>query len=168
MKENNSNEKNDIIEETKKQILKNSIVAIVIILCLIAIFITYSIVQDSMFSRPWQAITMILVIASIVFFEIAYKKDSGIIAINGIEILALSCFTLTIDYMKSRFNIDIKIYIIISTIIFLVYFLLKTMIIYTSGRKKELKSFSDIAEIVKEDTPKKIKAVKHKKENKND
>lgn len=168
MKENNSNEKNVIIEETKKQILKNSIVAILIILYLLVTFITYSVIQDNIFSRPWQVITMILVITSIVFFEIAYKKDSGIIAINGIEVLVLAFFTLTMSYIKSRFNIDIKICIIICSIIFLVYFLLKTMIIYTSGRKKELKSYSDIAEIVKEDMPKKIKAIKHKKENKND
>lgn len=161
--ENDSSKKDTIIKETKKQILKNSIIAIIILLFLIATFVTYSIVQDRMFSRPWQAITMILVITSIVFFEIAYKKDRGTIAINGIEVLVLACFSLTIEYIKSRFNIDIKIYIVVSSVIFLVYFLLKTMIIYTSGRKKELESFSDISEIVKEDMPKKVEAIKRKK-----
>ena len=42
-------------------------------------------------------------------------------------------------------------------------YLLKMMIIYTSGRKKQLNSLSDIAEIVKEDEPTKKTATKRKK-----
>ena len=163
MKEKKSKEKNPIIENTRGQIIRNSIIAIAIISCFIGIFVAYSIMQDDMFSRIWQVITMALLGIAIVFFEIAYKKDSGMIAINGIEILILACFTLTVQYIEIRLNIDVKLYTIIAGTVFIVYCFLKIFIMYTVGRKKVLNSLSDISDIVKEDTPKKKKAVKHKK-----
>ena len=163
MKEKEPNEKNPIMEEVKKIMIKNSIIAGLIIICFVSVFVAYSIMQDALFSRIWQAITMLLLVISIAFFEIAYKKDSGKIAINGIEFLLLACFALTIEYIKTRFKVDTKIYIVIWSIIFLLYYLLKMMIIYTSGRKKQLNSLSDIAEIVKEDEPTKKTATKRKK-----
>ena len=163
MKEKKSKEKDEIMENTKKQILKTSIAAGIILMCFIAIFVAYSILQDNLFSRIWQAITMALLVASIIIFEIAYKKDNGIIAISGIEVLVVACFTLTIEYIKIRFGIDVKIYTIIMGIVFVVYYLLKDFLIYTSGRKKVLNSLSDIPDIVKEDSPKKKQAVKRKK-----
>ena len=163
MKEKKQKEKNSIMEETKKKIIKNSIVAALILLSFVGIFVAYSVVQDNMFTRIWQGITMSLLVVSIVIFEFAYKKDSGTLALNGIEILVLACFALTIEYIKIRFNVEIKIYTIVFGVVFLVYYLLKTFIIYTSGRKQVLNSLSDIAEIVKEDKPKKKVAVKRKK-----
>lgn len=163
MKEKKPKEKNPIIEDTKKQILKNSIVAAIILLCFVGIFIAYSIIQDAIFSRVWQVLTMLLLGTAIVIFEIAYKKDNGIIAINGIEALLFACFVLTVQYIKVRFNIDVKLYTIIAGSVFLTYCFLKTFIMYTAGRKKVLNSLSDIADIVAEDAPKKKKATKHKK-----
>ncbi|MBR3162836.1 MAG: hypothetical protein IKF17_01880 [Clostridia bacterium] len=156
-------EKNPIMSETKKQILINGIFAVLIILSFIGIFVAYNFLKEGMFTRIWQYLTMIILGISIAIFEIAYKKDSGILAINGIEVLLLSCYILTLEYIKIRFGIDVKIYTIIAGIIFLVYFLFKTILIYTSGRKKLLKSLSDIADIVKEDAPKKKAATKRKK-----
>lgn len=163
MKEKKPKEKNPIMEDIKKIMLKNSIIAGIIIICFVGTFVSYSIMQDALFSRIWQAITMLILVASITFFEVAYKKDSGRIAINGIELLLLACFALTMEYIKTRFKVDIKIYTAIWCITFLLYYLLKMMIIYTSGRKKQLNSLSDIAEIVKEDEPTKKTAIKRKK-----
>lgn len=163
MKKNKSNEKNPIMESTKKQILKDGIIAILILLCFVGIFVVFSMLQDSIFSRTWQIITMAILFVSIIIFEIAYKKDNGIIAINGIEILVFACIALTLEYIKTRFGIDVKLFIIIAGCVYTVYYLLKVFIVYTSGRKKVLNSLSDIAEIVKEDEPKKKEAKKHYK-----
>lgn len=164
MKEKKSKEKNEIMTDTKKQIIKSGVIAVIIILCFAGMYVAYSIMQENLFTRAWQAITMILLGLSIIIFEIAYRKDSGILAINGIETLVLAFFTLTLEYIKIRFNIDVRLYVIIGGSVFLVYYLLKIFTIYTSGRKKVLNSLSDIADIVKEDKPNKKEAVKHKKE----
>lgn len=163
MKKDNSEDKNKIMSDTKKQIIKNSIVVLLIVLFFVGVFVTYSLIQDVMFSRIWQIVTMVLVFLSIVIFEIAYKKDDGMFAINGIEVLVFACFALTIEYIKTRFNINVKIYTVVACSVFIVYSVLKLFIIYISGRKKLLDSFSDIPEIVKDDTPKKKIAVKRKR-----
>lgn len=162
MKEKEPKEKNPIMEETKKQILKNGIVVAIIILGFIGMFVGYSILQDNMFSRIWQVITMLILGASIVIFEVAYKKDSGVLAITGIEILVFACYVLTVEYIKIRFSFEVKWYIVLAAIVFLLYFVFKIVVIYTSGRKKLLNSYSDIADIVKEEEPKKKKAVKRR------
>lgn len=163
MNNNESKENNPIMKDTKKLILKNSIVALLIILSCVGIYVVYSILQDSMFSRVWQGLTMLLLFLSIAIFEIAYKKDSGVLAINGIEILVFACYVLTLEYVKKRYGLNITLYVIIVCIAFVVYYLFKTFIIYTTGRKKVLNSLSDIADIVKEDEPKRKKAIKRKK-----
>ena len=163
MKDKESKENNQIMKDTKKIILKDCIVAVLIILGFVGIYVTYSILQDNIFSRAWQIITMLLLGISIVFFEIAYKKDSGVIAINGIEILLFACYVLTLEYIKTRYSINVKLYELISGAVFVIYYLFKIFVIYTTGRKKVLNSLSDIADIVKEDEPKRKKAIKRKK-----
>ena len=163
MKEENPKEKSEIMENTKKQILKTSIVAAIIFIFFLGIYMAFSILQDGMFSRIWQVVTMALLVVAIIVFEVAYKKDSGIIAISGIELFVLSCYTLTLEYIKTRFGLDVKIYNTLFCSIYVVYYVLKDFIMYTSGRKQVLNSLSDIADIVKEDSPKKKKAVKHNK-----
>ena len=102
MKEENPKEKSEIMENTKKQILKTSIVAAIIFIFFLGIYMAFSILQDGMFSRIWQVVTMALLVVAIIVFEVAYKKDSGIIAISGIELFVLSCYTLTLEYIKTR------------------------------------------------------------------
>lgn len=163
MKEKESKEKNIYMSDAKKSIIKNSIITILLIIGFVGIYIGYLKLQDAMFTRIWQIITMAILGCSIIIFEVAYKKDSGTIAINGIEVFIFACFVLTLEYIKTRFHIDVKMYVTIAGIIYGVYYILKAFVIYTNGRKKELNSFSDIAEIVKEEEPQKKEAVKRKK-----
>lgn len=98
---------------------------------------------------------MVLLAIAIVIFEIAYKKDSGRLAISGIEALVIACHTLSITYVVNLFNFEFKIYIIASSFIFAIYFVFKAIILYTKGRQEYLNSFSDISDILKEEPIKK-------------
>ena len=55
---------------------------------------------------------------------------------------------------------DFRLYLLFSSYAISAYFILKSIIIYTRGRKEYEKSFSDISEIVKKDEPKKKEATK--------
>lgn len=163
MKDNKPKEKNPIMEKTKKQIILNSIVALLIIISFVGIYVINIKAHDFITSRIWQAVTMLVLGISIVLFEIAYNKDNGLIAITGIEILFYACYILTVEYVTLRFNISFKLYILIVSLVFFIYYILKMIVIYTRGKKNILNSFSDIADIVKEDEPKKKEAVKRRK-----
>ena len=152
------------MDRANTRIFKNIVVAILILAYFVGIYLANKYLPADIFSRVLQVVTMVLLFISIIVFEIAYKKDSGILAITGIEILILACHALAIPYVLTVFGWDFHWYTTISGYVFAIYLVFKSIVIYTSGRKKYLHSFSDIAEIVKEDEPRKKEAVKRKVE----
>lgn len=157
-------EKKRILDKTNTKIFKNIIFAIFILLYFVGTYVAYLKLPEYVFSRALQVTTMVLLAIALIVFEIAYKKDSGLLALNGIEALVLACHALAIPYVLQVFKWQLTWYVTISGYVFAIYFVFKSIVIYTSGRKKYLHSFSDIADIVKEEEPKKKKAVKRNKE----
>ena len=80
----------------------------------------------------------------------------------SIEILVLASHTLSTAYIVKAQNLDLANYILVSSYIFSIYYLLKAIFIYTKERKEYLNSLSDIKEIV-ENTPTKKEATKKSK-----
>ncbi len=68
-------------------------------------------------------------------------------------------------HMITLLKYDFKSYMLISSGIVVIYYVLKVIIIYTKDKKEYLKGLSDISKIVKEDEPIKKKL---KKEDKNE
>ena len=108
--------------------------------------------------------SFIFLILSIIIFEVSYKKDNDEIALNGIEFLVLSIYSLLIQYIPKRLKIDENMYALAGTYIFLIYYGIKNIIIYTKEKKKELDNLSDIKEIVKDEPIKKETKRKNKAE----
>lgn len=100
-----------------------------------------------------QVFSGAFLVLGILALEKAYKKDSGEVAITGIELLALSIHSLSIMHMITLLKYDFKSYMLISSGIVVIYYVLKVIIIYTKDKKEYLKGLSDISKIVKEDEP---------------
>ena len=139
----------------RKRISENLIIAIAITLYFFVINFAFMRADEKLIYNGVKILSLIVLFLSIAIFEIAYHKDSGEIAINGIEILVLSLNTLLSWNIIYKYNISVKTYIIYSCLVFIIYYILKSMIIYTSERKKYLRSLSDIHEIVKKEPMKK-------------
>ena len=103
---------------------------------------------------------IMLIIISIVMFEVAYKKSKKEIMIIGIEIIALAIHTLLLGRTSQE---DGKLYILSTSYIWPTYYCLKAVIIYTIENRRKLKQISDISDIVKEEKPLKKVAKKRKK-----
>ena len=103
----------------------------------------------------WSAIliynisSIVLLIFTLAIFEIAYKKDNNSIAICGIEMLAISIFTLFSPYIFFKFSNEV-IYSIMAIIA--VYYIVKILRIYQLEKKKYLLELSDITYIVKKES----------------
>ena len=156
-------EENPIMKKTFKRMLINLIPLIIILIYLIGLYVLSIKLESETFSRIMQIVTMIFLATSIVIFEIAYKKDSGLLAIYGIEALAIAIHVLSIPYVTLAFMWEIKWICIITAIIIPLYYVFKVSVLYTIGRKEQLESLSDIDEIIKKDEPKKKVAKKKKK-----
>ena len=109
-----------------------------------------------------KATSFVFLILTILIFEKAYKTDNDAIALNGIEFLVLSIFTLLILYIPRVFEISNTTYILSGLCLFIAYYLIKNILIYTRERKEELDKLSDIKEIVKDEPIKKETKRKNK------
>lgn len=148
-----------------KKIGKNLSRALCIIIYFIILFFAYTRMNLDRLAQDIQVFSGAFLVLGILALEKAYKKDSGEVAITGIELLALSIHSLSIMHMITLLKYDFKSYMLISSGIVVIYYVLKVIIIYTKDKKEYLKGLSDISKIVKEDEPIKKEA---KKRNKNE
>ena len=65
----------------------------------------------------------------------------------------LSLHSLSIMHIITIYKYDFRFYLLTSSYIVSIYYVLKAIIFYTKGRREYLNSLSDISEIVKKDEP---------------
>lgn len=145
-----------------KKVFINLVIAICIMLYLVGINIAYSKIDQSVITNVIKVSTLIFLAIGIILLEIAYKKESATLLISSIEALVFSTHSLTIMHIIKIFNFDFQLYILTSSYVFSIYYVLKTIVIHTKGRRDYLKSLSDISEIVKKDEPVKKESKKRK------
>ena len=138
-----------------KKIWVNISIAAILMLYFIIVNILYNKLNHESLILTLKTLSVIIMAIGIIIFEIAYKKDNGIIAITGIEILITAFHTLSILHVVQVSAFDFRIYILTSSYLFAIYFVLKSMIIYTMEKRKYLKSLSDIKNIVKNEPTRK-------------
>lgn len=140
-----------IPEEKKKKInkiiFKNIIIAIVIVLYFIFINLGFYNLESVKFLKDLQVFTITTIGITIIIFEIAYKKDSSELAIHGIESLAVSICTLMTIYIGGYHHSKFSYIINIIAMLFAIYYVAKSIVIYIKLRKKALKRVSDIDKI---------------------
>ncbi len=154
----------EVKEKYLKEIYLNILKAIIIVLYFFVLNLAYKNISTEHIELGIKIFTMIFLFMAIYIFERAYKKDDDNLAIQGIEILVLSAYTLTSRHITNKFNFEFRTYSLVASYIFAIYFILKCIVIYTKGRKEEAENLSDIKEIVKKDEPVKKEATKKSKE----
>ena len=98
-----------------------------------------------------KVFSIMLLVISIIFFELAYKKDKSEYWLHGIEILVIAIFTTYFIYLYYIFyNSNVLGSIIFSVIaLYLIYYVIKILIMRRKIIKAYNKSLIDIGEIVK-------------------
>lgn len=143
----------------KKDIVKDILTNIIYLILVVIYFITFntqvSLFDSNILLKYIDISSITFLFTALVMFEIGYKKDKAKIFIYGIEFLVLAIFTLLIKHMPKVFGYTIKEYTEIGMYAYMSYYILKSGIQYTIKKQNELKSLSDIKEIVKEEPTKK-------------
>lgn len=158
----------EVNEKYMKKIYLNILKAILIVFYFFVLNLACENISVEHLERGIQLCTMVFLFIAIVIFEIAYRKDDDDLAIQGIEVLVLSAYTLTSQHITKKYNFDFKNYSLVASYIFAIYFILKCIFVYTKGRKEIAEDYSDIKEIVKKDEPVKKEATKKQKVNSED
>ena len=135
-------------KKINKNVVENLLLAVAIMLYFIIINFSYYRIEDKYFLIGLKILSSILLIGGIVLLEISYKKDSGKIAIHALEILFLSGHALSIHHIVALNKFQFSNYILISSYIISLYYILKAIIIAIKDKRQYLRSLSDIREIV--------------------
>lgn len=150
----------EISQEILKQMFKNLLRAVGIMLYFIILNLAHSTMNRERLVGDIEIFASVFLIVGIFFLEKAYKREQGGTAITGIEFLMLSIHSLLIMHVTTLFKYDFKFYLLTSSYVISIYYVLKAIVLYTKGRKEYLNSLSDISEIVKKQEPVKKEAKK--------
>jgi len=134
------------IEKINNILFKNIMIAIGIIVYFIFLNLGKMNIEHSVYTTDLKVFSMCTLLAAIIIIEIAYKKDSGEIALYGIEMIILAIATFSLIYINLMLSSR---YLLISTaisFIFAIYYLIKSMVIYL--RKRRQYFVNDIKEIM--------------------
>lgn len=143
----------EISQEILKKMFRNLLKAVGIMFYFIILNLAYFTMKQERLISDIEVFAGVFLIAGIFFLERAYKRDNEGIAITGIELLFLSLHSLSIMHVITLFKYDFRFYLLTSSYVFSIYYVLKAIVLYTKGRKEYLNSLSDISEIVKKDEP---------------
>lgn len=139
------------ISKVYKNIFKNICFSITILLYFILIVCGYNLINQKTFVILLKAISMLLISATIIVFEIAYKKDSGKITVSGIELLIVSICTLFSVRAYIIYNAKFESLLVSFSLLFAIYYIGKSIKEYIKEKKKVKKEVSDINNIEQEE-----------------
>lgn len=136
-------------KKINKKIFQNIVMAIGMVVYFIFINLGFNNIEESTYLTDLKVFGAVAIGITIILFEKAYKKDSGELTIYGIEMLIIAICTLLTNYIY-KFHYSKYMYIITSiAMLFAVYYVGKSIVIYVKMKNKALKKASDIHKIVR-------------------
>ncbi len=151
-------------KKTAKKVFSNLIIAVLVMAYFCIISAVYDNVHETGIIGVIKIATMVFLGIALILIEFAFKRESKTLLIHTFEALAIALHSLTTVYVTRVFNLDFKGYILVSSYIFSIYYVLKAIIINTKARKEYLNNLSDISDIVKKEEPTKKEAFKKEKQ----
>ena len=139
----------DIKKQMNDKVFKNIILAILIMIYLLFINMGFINIAQDVLVTDLKVFSITLAVLAIVLFERAYKKDSGALAINGIEVLVLAIATLISIGVLTTATAKFQLVIAAVSFLYGAYYTGKAIFEYVRGKKKYLKQTSDIKDIIK-------------------
>ncbi len=144
--------KNKKIPEDKEKKILNKVfqgiaLAVVILFYFNFIVLGFINIASNIFLTDLKVFSVAILLISIGLFEIAYKKESLSLAVNGIEILILAFVTMALLYINLMWSDKFIPIAVLISYLFAIYYVAKTIIVY---RKMQKQYFVDsMKEIIK-------------------
>lgn len=118
------------------EVFKNIAIAIVMVVFLNFIILGFINIENSVFLVDLKVFAVSILAITIGVFEYAYKKDSGKIAIYGIETLILAFAMLAFIYLDIMCHSNFVIITVLITYTIAIYYTVKSIIIYQKMKKQ--------------------------------
>ena len=139
----------DYKKKMNKQTIFNFLTIFTIVLYLFCLNISSIYTDKIIFLLMLKCFSILLAIISIIYFELAYRKDNERLFLYGIEILELGIATLFSNYIYYIYFNSFNKIVTCFTLVFIIYYLVKIFIARRNMRKKYYNEQNDIKEIIK-------------------
>lgn len=136
-------------EDINKKIFENMLIAIIIMIYFYVINIGSLNIETNIYLVDLKVFSLFLIISTVLLFEYSYKKENINICIHGIETLFIAITTLFSIYAYTLFFDKFNLLIASVSIMFAMYYVVKSIIIYIKMRKSYFKDLNDIEDIIK-------------------
>ena len=148
------------------QIFINFLLAIFIIIYFaILIFGSRNALKEKVI-EIFYSFSLIFLLGAIALFEVAYRKDNGKLAFNGIEMLAVALITLVFPYSVFELSEKYKKYIYFVVAYVATYYIIKSIVMYIMDKRKykkeKLGDIKEILEPIEQERRESLKKVKQK------
>lgn len=142
-------------KEQKRDILKkvgiNLLIALGVAVYFGFIMLGYINIERETYINDLKVFSLVVIALTIILFEQAYNKNNGKIAVYGVEALVVSVVTLIMLYTAILYSDYFVMLGSIIAAVILVYYIVKSIVIFIRERKKWINSISDVKEIVSEE-----------------
>ena len=137
------------LKKINQPVFHNILMAIIVIVYFIFLILGFYNIENSVYQTDLKVFAMCTLFIAIVLLEKAYKKDSGKLAMFGIETIFIAIITLALIYINIMLS-DRYISIVLSiSYILAIYYVIKSIVLYIRGRKKYF--VDDMKEIMNTD-----------------
>lgn len=137
------------IEKINKSLFKNIIVAICVIIYFIFLNLGQMNIKGDVYVTDLKVFSMCVLLTAIALLEVAYKKDSGEIALYGVEMIVISLTTVALIYVNLMLSTRYVYIVSAISYIFAIYYLIKSIVIFL--RKKKQYFVNNMKEIMNKD-----------------
>lgn len=138
-----------IKEKINSKRFENIIFGVVIIVYLFALNLGMSNIPTENYLMDLKVFSVFLLIVTIFLFEVAYKKDISDYWFHGVEIMVCMIFTTYLIHLYSKFYNTFGTIIFSVSVLWIVYYTIKFLVMRKVIIKNYNKSLGDIGEIVK-------------------
>ncbi|MGN1269770.1 MAG: hypothetical protein ACI4UU_02740 [Clostridia bacterium] len=135
------------LNKINKRVFQNVFLAIIVMIYLNFIILGFINIENDVFLVDLKVFGMSILALAIGIFEYAYKKDSGIHAIYGIEVLVLALITIGFIYLNIMHKNKFIPIVMLIAYVFAIYYIAKSIIIYKKLKKEYF--MNNIKEIIK-------------------
>ena len=139
----------EIIKKINAKAFKNVAIVAIIIIYFAVLYFGMTNIPTENYMFILKLIAIVLLIGTILIYEIGYRKDNEEVWLHGVEMMVIAFFSLYLTYLYSIFFANYGTLLLISGIICLIYYAIKIVIIQRAIEKEYNKSLIDIGEIVK-------------------
>ena len=137
-------------DKISTKIFQNLLVAVIIMAYFCIINVSYYKLDGNKFEEYLKYFALGISIITVITFEVAYRKNSLGIMIISIELLLCGILSLYIPYIFLHTNTTFRISIMVLPVALVIYYAIKSFILFKKNQLNYRNNLSDVKEIVKE------------------